>query len=274
MQFVDVGQNAQLVHVDDLDDACRRDAFALPGENLHDHAVQRRPHQSVFAGAASAFNTRLGVGKIDIVLLQIVGQCRLHQVETDLLTLETLIGQRRFKLALVGRPARPLADKGVELGLLERRLELGILEIDLGDARTLQDRLVRLLQLAEIGLRHPQRHVRAGVIRQNGDDLVLLDFLAVLDLQLEKNAAAGGIARHDRGACRGIGVAARDQRRLCRFASVLSATRLVSRQHPEADASDRDQERHTGRAPLDFRPVSHCALYQKPRQFAAFRTTS
>ena len=105
---------------------------------------------------------RLGVGEVDLVLRQVVLQRRLRELQPDLLALEALLGEAGFELLLVGRLARPRALQGVELVLLDRRLQGGLLQGDLGDAGCPSAPFMELLELGQVGLGHAQRDVGAG----------------------------------------------------------------------------------------------------------------
>ena len=113
-------------------------------------------------------------------------------------------------LLIVGRP-RSQALEGRELVALDRRFQGGFQQGDLGDAGARQHLIVRCLELGQRGLGDAKADVGGGVAGQNGDDLVTLDVLAVLDAQLDHCRAAQGTAGNDHCSGRRFGIAARDQ---------------------------------------------------------------
>ena len=49
MKFIDVGEDPDLVEVDDFHDASARDPLALPRVDIDHHAVERGAHQGQLA---------------------------------------------------------------------------------------------------------------------------------------------------------------------------------------------------------------------------------
>ena len=213
MQFVDVGQDAQLAHVDDLGDAGRRDTLALAREDLHHDAVERRADERVLAGSACI---------VDAWPPRWRGRVRIapDRSSASVFASASLAFSRSSTLPGGWLPSpsdrwatsRSQALEGRQLVVLDRRFQGGFLQGDLGDAGAHQHLIVRRLELGQGGLGDANADIGGGIGGKYGDDLVTLDVLAVLDAQLDQRRAAQGIAGNDHRSGRRFGIAARDQR--------------------------------------------------------------
>ena len=266
MQLVDVGQHAQLAHVDDLGDAGRRDAFALareictttPSSGERTRACSRLRRALSSCGHAG-WRCRSRTGPRSVFS---VSFCKL---QLDLLALEALLGEAGFELLHVGRLARPRAS-GESCSLSNSIDDFRVASSKAMSVTRVPISTVScdLLQLGQLGLGHAHRHVGLGIVRQHGDDLVVLDLLAVLDAQLEQVGATAGIAGNDRRPGRARRYSrARSAAAGRRPGAVLGTAGLPAGRYPQDKGGDDGHDRHSRRTPREFLCLGHREFYQK-----------
>src|SRR5207237_10092650 len=115
-----------------------------------------------------------------------------------------LLGDVYLELFHVWRLARARHFEGLELALFGGRSDHHLLHRDLSGAVTRDHGFALPPRLLEFGLGRAHDDIGLRIVGEDGDDLVALDLLAIVDAQLGQSTDAVGVAGNPRRARRGV----------------------------------------------------------------------